>query len=150
MSRMAGPTPPATIGSGTGPGSRSGRDSRVGLCRREVVEVMSEQAVRTRAISKATWALLALLVAVTVAVFVASAVVGPRQAPTGSTSYTHTQLQSGADMTQQMSAPGASGPMAGGGVADDQLRRAQQDPAYLAQLEAHQRQTDQMLARAPN
>jgi hypothetical protein len=110
---------------------------------------MSERAVRTGTISKATWALLALVVAIAVAVFVTSAVVGPRESPTAVARYPHTQLQSDADMTQQMSAPGASGPMANGSVADDQLRRAQQDPAYLAQLEAHQRQTDQMLARAP-
>jgi hypothetical protein len=110
---------------------------------------MSERAVRTGTFGKGTWALLALVVAVMVAVFVASAVVGPRETPTVIGGYTHTQLQSDADMTQQMSAPGASGPMADGSVVDDQLRRAQQDPTYLAQLEAHQRETDQMLARAP-
>lgn len=100
-------------------------------------------------IGKGTWALFALIIAVLVAVFVANAVVGPPQAPTVIFRYSHAQLQSDADMTQQMSVPGASGPMSDGGVIDDQLRRAQQDPTYLAQLEAYQRETDQMLARAP-
>lgn len=110
---------------------------------------MSVPTISTGTISKGTWALFALIIAVLVAVFVASAVVGPRDPSTVISRYSHAQLQSDADMTQQMSAPGASGPMTNGGVVDDQLRRAQQDPAYLAQLEAHQRETDQMLARAP-
>jgi hypothetical protein len=110
---------------------------------------MSAPTISTKPISKGTWALFALAVAVVIAVFVASAAAGPRESPAVIGGYTHTQLQSDADMTQQMSVPGAAGPMTNGSLVDDQLRRAQQDPAYLAQLEAHQRQIDQMLARAP-
>ena len=49
-------------------------------------------------------------------------------------------------MTEQMSVPDASGPMFDGTVIDDQLRRSQ-DPAYVAALEAHQREIDRMLGR---
>jgi len=99
-----------------------------------------------RTAGKLAWSLWILIAVVTVAVFVVAARTGPTatSAPTG---YPHAQLQADLQMTQQISAPGASGPMSNGAVADDQLRRSQ-DPAYVAALEAHQRQTDRMLGRA--
>ncbi len=80
------------------------------------------------------------------AVFVTAARTEPTPTP-AQTGYPHVQLQADLQMTQLMSAPGASGPMSSGAVVDGQLRRSQ-DPAYAAALEAHQREIDQMLARA--
>jgi len=82
--------------------------------------------------------MLTLLLAVAVATFVAAAAVGPVSQPPVSTRYSHEQLQADANMTQQMSVPAASGPMADGRVVDDQLRHAR-DPGFVEELEAHQR-----------
>jgi len=103
---------------------------------------------RTRrlTVTKWLWAISALLIAVAVATFVTAAVTGPGAQPPASTRYSHEQLQADADMTQQMSVPGASGPMADGGVMDDQLRHAR-DPGFVKELEAHQRGIDRMLGR---
>ena len=98
--------------------------------------------------TRSLWAMLTLLLAVAVATFVAAAAVGPVAGPPVSTRYSHEQLQADADMTQQMSVPAASGPMADGRVVDDQLRHAR-DPGFVEELEAHQRGIDQMLGRGP-
>jgi hypothetical protein len=49
-------------------------------------------------------------------------------------------------MTQQMSAPNATGPMHRDDQ-DGQMLERSQNPAYLRALEQHQRGLDQMLAR---
>jgi len=105
---------------------------------------------RTRrfTVTRWLWAISALLIAVAVATFVTAAVTGPVGQPPVSTRYSHQQLQADADMTQQMSVPAASGPMADGRVVDDQLRHAR-DPGFIEELEAHQRGIDQMLGRGP-
>ena len=77
-----------------------------------------------------------------VAVLLVAARTGPTSTPVPS-GYSHAQLQADSQMTQ-MSVPGASGPMSSGAVVDDQLRRSQ-DPAYVAALEAHQREIERML-----
>jgi len=97
-------------------------------------------------VTKPLWAISALLIAVAVATFVTAAAVGPVDTPSVTTRYSHQQLQADADMTQQMSVPGASGPMADGRVVDDQLRHTW-DPGFVKELEAHQRGIDQMLGR---
>jgi len=97
-------------------------------------------------VTKWLWAISALLIAVAVATFVTAAVTVPGYQPPATTRYSHQQLQADADMTQQMSVPGASGPMADGRVVDDQLRHTW-DPGFVKELEAHQRGIDQMLGR---
>ena len=98
-----------------------------------------------RTAGKLTWSLGIVIAVVTVAVFVAAARTGPTSTPAPA-GYPHAQLQADLQMTQQMSVPGASGPMFSGAVVDDLLRRSQ-DPAYVAALEAHQREIDRMLGR---
>lgn len=75
----------------------------------------------------------------------------PRSTPsTGgspvATGYSHEDLQADANMTQQMSAPNASGPMHPDDQTNQMLERSQK-PAYLRALEQHQQGLDQMLAR---
>jgi hypothetical protein len=65
-------------------------------------------------------------------------------APGAVAGYSHEVLQRDADMTQQMSAPGAN-TSAQFHREDDQLARSQ-DPAYLRALEEHQAGLAQMLA----
>ena len=60
----------------------------------------------------------------------------------------HTQLDVDFQMTQRMSTPNASGPMQEGRVTDPQLTHSSA-PAFVAQLEQHQRDIDRMLARTP-
>jgi hypothetical protein len=96
-----------------------------------------------RTAGKLTWSLWIFIAVVTVAVFLVAARTGPTSTPVPS-GYSHAQLQADSQMTQQMSVPGASGPMSSGAVVDDQLRRSQ-DPAYVAALEAHQREIERML-----
>lgn len=55
-------------------------------------------------------------------------------------------LQQDANMTQQMAAAGANGPMQSYGAADPQLSHSQ-DPAFVLRLEQYQAQIDRMLAR---
>ena len=98
-----------------------------------------------RSAGKLAWSLWIVAAVVVVAVFLAAMVTGPTRSP-ASTGYPHQQLQSDLRMTEQMSVPGARGPMFDGTVVDDQLRRSG-DPAYVAALEAHQREIDQMLGR---
>ncbi len=98
-----------------------------------------------RTAGKLAWSLWIFVAALGVAVLVAAALTGPTRTP-ASTGYPHQQLQADLRMTEQMSVPGASGPMFDGTVVDDQLRRSQ-DPAYVAALETHQREIDRMLGR---
>lgn len=58
----------------------------------------------------------------------------------------HDALQRDAEMTQRMSAPNAAGPMFSGQIRDAQLDHSQ-DPAFVKELEEHQADIDQMLAR---
>jgi hypothetical protein len=62
------------------------------------------------------------------------------------TGYSHDDLQADAAMTQQMSAPDATGPMHRDNHTNSQLQRSQ-NPAFLRALEQHQQGLDQMLAR---
>ncbi|SRR6266540_2935260 len=66
---------------------------------------------------KLAWTLWLLIAVVTVAVFVTAARTGPTPTP-AHTGYPHVQLQADLQMTQLMSAPGASGPMSSGAVVD--------------------------------
>lgn len=59
----------------------------------------------------------------------------------------HDNLQRDAEMTQRMSAPGASGPMFSGQIRDPQLDHSQ-NPAFIKALEDHQADIDRMLARS--
>ena len=59
--------------------------------------------------------------------------------------YDHDQLQRDAQMTQNMSSPGAS-TEAQYHRGDEQLRHSS-DPAFVRELEAHQADIDRMLAR---
>ena len=99
-----------------------------------------------RTAGKLAWPLWIFTAVITVAVFVAVALAGPRSTPM-STGYPHEQLQADLRMTEQMSVPAASGPMFDGALVDDQLRRSQ-DPAYVAAIETHQREIDRMLGCA--
>lgn len=58
----------------------------------------------------------------------------------------HDALQRDAEMTQRMSAPNAAGPMFSGQIRDAQLDHSQ-EPAFVKDLEEHQADIDQMLAR---
>lgn len=98
-----------------------------------------------RTAGKLAWSLWIVVAVVAVGVFLAAALTGPTRSP-ASTGYPHQQLQSDLRMTEQMSVPEARGPMFDGTVVDDQLLRSQ-DPGYVAALEAHQREIDQMLGR---
>ena len=64
----------------------------------------------------------------------------------GASTYSHDQLQRDAQMTQQMSASNADGPMQRGDVRDSQLDHSQ-NPAFVRALEQHQADIDRMLAR---
>lgn len=70
----------------------------------------------------------------------------PASPPAVSGTYGHDQLQSDADMTQQMSTPNANGPMQSGQIQEPMLQRSQ-DPAYVRALEQHQADIDRMLGR---
>jgi hypothetical protein len=70
---------------------------------------------------------------------------GPTTRPATVSVYSHDELQRAADMTEQMSAPGANtGSQA---HADDEQLQRSQDPGYAAALEQHQADLDRMLAR---
>ena len=56
------------------------------------------------------------------------------------------QLHQDYNMTQYMSGPNASGSMSTGQVTDPQLQHSS-DPAFVRELEEHQRDIDRMLAR---
>lgn len=56
------------------------------------------------------------------------------------------QLHQDYNMTQYMSGPTASGPMFTGQLTDAQLEHSS-DPAFVRELEQHQRDIDRMLAR---
>ena len=65
--------------------------------------------------------------------------------PTGTSGYTHEELQRAADMTQQMSAPNANtgSPIH---IYDEQLARSQ-SAGYVQAVEQHQSDIDRMLAQ---
>ena len=65
--------------------------------------------------------------------------------PAASSAYSHDELQRAADMTQQMSAPNA-GTGSQSHAGDEQLRRSQSS-GYVAAVEQHQADIDEMLAR---
>lgn len=71
----------------------------------------------------------------------------PSTAPAQSSvsSYSHDLLQRDADMTRQMSAPNADGPMQRYQVVDPQLEHSQQ-AGFVPALEDHQSDIDRMLA----
>jgi hypothetical protein len=60
-------------------------------------------------VTRPLWLISAVVVAAVVAMFATATVTGSAEEQPVSTRYSHEQLQADADMTQQMSVPGASG-----------------------------------------